>query len=62
MVARGPLLDSIPDPHIVREHLGQALRTASILRRLLPVAESAAKERAEHSGGAVPSEEDCHDG
>jgi hypothetical protein len=43
----GLLLEQIPDPQTVREHLGRALRTVAILRRLLPVAEKAARERAE---------------
>lgn len=39
------LFQKIPDPNEVRDRLGQALREASLLRRLLKISEAAAKER-----------------
>lgn len=39
------LVESIPDPQTVREHLAQKLRDAELLRRLLRLAERAASNR-----------------
>jgi hypothetical protein len=39
------LLDSLPEPQVVRRHLGQMLREIGLLRRLLRLAESAAQVR-----------------
>jgi hypothetical protein len=41
------VLDQIPEPQVVREQLSLALRAAAILRRVLPIAVEAAKERSE---------------
>jgi hypothetical protein len=39
------LLDGIPEPRIVREHVGQLLRELDLLRRLLRLSESAEQAR-----------------
>jgi hypothetical protein len=40
-----PILDTIPPPEVVRARLGRALRDVDLLRRLLRLAEQAAKAR-----------------
>lgn len=46
------LLDSIPPPRMVREALGETLRDAALLRRLLKLAERAATARQERKAVA----------
>ena len=45
-------IEIVPEPRVVRERLGQALREAEVLRQLLKVSERAAKEREQQK--AVP--------
>jgi hypothetical protein len=40
-----PVIQSVPEPQVVREQLGKSLRQTKILRRLLRVSEDAARER-----------------
>ena len=44
-VTSNKLIESIPDPRIVRSRLAQTLRDAKLLRRMLKLSEQAAKDR-----------------
>ena len=43
MAGTDEILQQIPDPGIVREHLGEALRQVRLLRRMLKLADARAK-------------------
>lgn len=53
---RDTVLDSIPEPQIVRERLGQLVREASVLRALLRISVRVAKELEQRQKGRVSHE------